>query len=167
MAKEYPDIAVFDLDYTIWPTYADTNISVPVKFDPENNHLVDSYGYVVKLFPDVLRIFEDLQNHGVTILTASRTWAPEVAKEMIDEFGIKKYITASEWGERSKKGHIQDLLKSLGYTKSEIPNLKIALFDDEGRNKDVRSIGVDFVYLNASNGVTWRDYQNYLEGKVK
>ncbi len=58
MAKEYPDIAVFDLDYTIWPTYADTNISVPVKFDPENNHLVDSYGYVVKAISDVLRILK-------------------------------------------------------------------------------------------------------------
>lgn len=165
MTQIYPDIAVFDLDYTIWPTYADTNISPPISYDEKNKHLVDSYGYVVKLFPDVLRILEDLQKHDVIIVTASRTWAPEIAADMMAKFGLKEFVKCSEWGERSKKGHIKDILKKLGYKHAE--KLKIVLFDDEGRNKDVRSMGVDFVYLDSSCGVTWKDYQNYLNGKVK
>ncbi|KAL6926936.1 hypothetical protein ACO0SA_004019 [Hanseniaspora valbyensis] len=165
MTQTYPDIAVFDLDYTIWPTYADTNISPPISYDEKNKHLVDTYGYTVSLFPDVIRIFEDLQKHDVTIVTASRTWAPEIAADMVAKFGLNKYIKGSEWGERSKKGHIKDLLKKLGYKNGD--GLKIVLFDDEGRNKEVRTMGVDFVYLDSSHGVTWKDYQDYLNGKVK
>ncbi|XBW36117.1 hypothetical protein QEN19_001693 [Hanseniaspora menglaensis] len=165
MTKTYPDIAVFDLDYTIWPTYADTNITMPISYDEKNEHLLDSYGYIVKLFPDVLRVFEDLKANGVVIVTASRTWAPEIAADMLAKFGLGKYVTCSEWGERSKKGHIKDILKKLGYKNSD--GLKIALFDDEGRNKDVRTIGVDFVYLDSSVGVTWQDYLDYLSGKKK
>ncbi len=66
MAKEYPDIAVFDLDYTIWPTHADTNISVPYYLNLilKTAHLVEYiHGFILTksyflMFWNFLKIFK-------------------------------------------------------------------------------------------------------------
>ncbi|CCE64236.1 hypothetical protein TPHA_0H00260 [Tetrapisispora phaffii CBS 4417] len=179
MTVVYPDVAAFDLDYTVWPCYCDTHLYPP--FKPVENpngevyELIDSMGYSVKFFKDIPLLFRDLKDNGVKIVAASRTWAPEIAQELLKGFRIEydgkvqsmyDFFDAAAWGDRSKVGHITENVKQI-YNHDNIKNLKICLFDDESRNKDVERHGIKFVYIrNTETGPTWKLYQDYLNGKI-
>lgn len=171
----YPEIAAFDLDYTIWPCYCDSHITTPLRpiksSNGEVHTLVDSRGYEISFYKDVPRIIIDLKDNGSKIVSASRTWAPEIAKEMLQKFKVKYHdkivpmvqlFDDSQWGERSKIGHLRDALVDL-YGNDDLKKHEICLFDDESRNKEVERFGVKFVYVtDPEKGVTWNLYQKYL-----
>lgn len=176
MSVRYPEVAAFDLDYTVWPCYCDTHLYPPFRQIRSSNEevltVIDSHGYEVTLYKDIPKILRDLKDHDVKLVTASRTWAPDIAKELLDIFAIKydnKLMTlkeifdASGWGERSKIGHLRDALQII-YGDSEVKNKDICLFDDESRNKEVERYGVEFVYVrDPKQGPTWPFYQKFLE----
>ncbi|QLG73240.1 hypothetical protein HG535_0E03240 [Zygotorulaspora mrakii] len=173
----YPDFAAFDLDYTVWPCYCDTHITPPFKpvksSNGEVHTLIDARGYEISFYKDVPRIIADLKDHKSRIISASRTWAPEIAKEMLQNFKVSyegKIVPMIElfddlqWGERSKVGHIRDALKRL-YGDDNFKDHKMCLFDDESRNREVEKYGIKFVYVtDPEKGVTWKLYQSYLNG---
>lgn len=173
----YPNIAAFDLDYTIWPCHCDTHLDPPFKTVPSSDGqvltVVDSRGFVLKLFRDIPRILSDLKDNDVEIISASRTWAPEIAKELlklykIDYHGeiisLNKIFVQSEWGDRSKIGHLRDAVKSLHGKNENLQNYTMCLFDDERRNKDVEREGVKFIYVSdPENGPSWKQYNDYLK----
>lgn len=177
--SDYPEIAAFDLDYTVWPCYCDTHVTPPFKpiksSNGEVHTLVDSRGYEISFYKDVPRIIADLKSNGAKIISASRTWAPEIAKEMLQNFKVEyenKIIPMIElfddlqWGERSKIGHLKDALKTL-YRSDKLEDHKMCLFDDESRNKEVERYGVKFVYVtDPEKGVTWKLYQDYLNDRL-
>lgn len=176
---KYPEVAAFDLDYTVWPCYCDTHITPPFKPvkspNGEVHTLIDSRGYEISFYKDVPRIISDLKEHGAKVISASRTWAPEIAKEMLQDFKIKyqgeiipmiQLFDDLEWGERSKIGHLKDGLKKL-YGHDDLKKHKMCLFDDESRNKEVERHGVKFVYVSdPEKGVTWKLYQSYLSNSA-
>ncbi|CCH58671.1 hypothetical protein TBLA_0A08820 [Henningerozyma blattae CBS 6284] len=176
---EYPDVAAFDLDYTVWPCHCDTHLCPPFKAVKSPNGevltVVDSRGFVLKLFRDIPKIFCDLLDNDVKLVSASRTWAPEIAKDLLKLYKIeyngklislKELFVESEWGERSKTGHLRDAVKKL-YGHENLKKYKMCLFDDEGRNRDVEKQGVKFVYVkDPEHGPTWKLYQDYLNGKL-
>lgn len=176
MTIEYPEIAAFDLDYTVWPCYCDTHLYPPFQPVKSSNGevltVIDSRGFKLSLYKDIPRIIMDLKDNDAKIVSASRTWAPEIAKELMDVFQVKyngnliplrKLFDASEWGERSKVGHLSDALKKL-YGHTKLQNHSICLFDDEGRNRDVEKHGVQFIYVTDSEkGPSWKLYQESLE----
>lgn len=176
----YPDIAAFDLDYTVWPCFCDTHVNPPFKPLPsassEVGTLVDSCGYEVSFYKDIPRIFADLKKHGVKIVSASRTWAPEIAREMLKKFKVEyegeivpliSFFDSLQWGEMSKVNHIRGGLKEIYGSKTDIKDYKICLFDDESRNRDVEKYGVKYVYIrDPEKGTTWEIYQKYLQSKT-
>ncbi|EDO16006.1 hypothetical protein Kpol_495p4 [Vanderwaltozyma polyspora DSM 70294] len=177
--SSYPDIAAFDLDYTVWPCYCDTHISPPFKQVKNSNgevhKLVDSCGYEIGFYQDVPKILSDLKLNGSKIVSASRTWAPEIAKEMLGLFMVEhdgevipliSLIDFFGMGERRKVGHLRDAVKGL-YGHENLKTLDICLFDDESRNRDVEHHGVTFVYVSDPKiGTTWELYQSYLNAKL-
>lgn len=176
---EYPEVAAFDLDYTVWPCYCDTHITPPfkpvVKKNGEVHTLIDVRGYEISFYRDIPKIIIDLKDNGSKIVSASRTWAPEIAKEMLEHFQVLyhgKIIPMIElfddlqWGERSKVGHLRDALNKL-YKDEDFKKYRICLFDDESRNKEVQRYGIKFVYVtDPEKGVTWKLYQDYLSGNA-
>ncbi|CCF56518.1 hypothetical protein KAFR_0B02200 [Kazachstania africana CBS 2517] len=175
--SNYPEVAAFDLDYTVWPCYCDTHLNPPFKPIKNSNNevhtVVDSSGYELSFYKDIPKIISDLKQNNVKIVSASRTWAPEIAKQLLKVFKVEyegkivplgQLFDAMEWGERSKVGHISDALKTL-YGDADIKKYKICLFDDESRNKEVERHGVDFVFVkDTEKGATWNLYQSYLSG---
>lgn len=172
---EYPEVAAFDLDYTVWPCYCDTHLTPPFKPVVNNNGevrtVVDTRGYQLSFYREIPRIIIDLKKNGSKIISASRTWAPEIAKDLLDTFKVEhngevvtlgSLFDATEWGERSKIGHIGDALKKL-YGNNDLRQYRICLFDDEARNRDVEKHGVKFIYVrDPENGPTWKLYQDNL-----
>ncbi|CAR27277.1 hypothetical protein ZYGR_0I05510 [Zygosaccharomyces rouxii] len=175
---KYPDVATFDLDYTVWPCYCDSHINPPLKpirsSNGEVRTVVDASGYEVTIYPDIYKILSDLKQNDVKLISASRTWAPDIAKQMLKTFKMSyngsivpltEIFDVSEWGERSKVGHIRDSFKII-YGDTNLDKRDICLFDDEGRNKEVERYGIKFVYVkDPERGATWKLYQDYLKNK--
>lgn len=175
MTIDFPEVAAFDLDYTVWPCYCDTHLFppfTPVK-SPNGEVLTvtDTRGFSLTIYRDIPKIIKDLKDNGAKIISASRTWAPEIARELMEVFKVEyngKLITLgdlfddSQWGERSKVGHLKDAMKKL-YGNENLKDYKMCLFDDEGRNRDVEKYGVIFIEVRDSeNGPSWKLYQKYL-----
>lgn len=175
MTIGYPEVAAFDLDYTVWPCHCDTHLFPPFRSVKSPNGevlvVIDSRGFELPLYKDIPRIITDLKENDVKLISASRTWAPEIARDLMSLFKIKykgelvtlgELFDASEWGERSKVGHLKDAMKKL-YGNDKLNNYKMCLFDDENRNRDVEKHGVTFIeVMDSENGPSWELFQEYI-----
>lgn len=148
--QEYPTVVVLDLDYTIWPCWCDTHVSMPFK-PLSKSRVRDKYGEELSLYPEVESIILELADQGITVVGASRTATPKVAKELLSLFHVGgkpaiKYFLSLQWGQGSKTKHIMKAAKELNL-EDELRDGEFILFDDESRNKDVETIGCKFAYL--------------------
>lgn len=88
-----PSLVVFDLDYTLWPFWVDTHVSVPIKAlttagsasSPAHiSSVKDKHGENFAFYPNCPAILAVLKaNPNITVAAASRTHAPELAREML------------------------------------------------------------------------------------
>lgn len=172
-----PDLVVFDLDYTLWPCYCDTHLVPPFTPRPSDDgsvlSVVDYVGFVLTLFPDIHHILLDLYKRGVKVAAASRTHEPEIAKQLLRTF--KLVLTSDsdpialidifdnlKWGDRSKIYHIKEAVSEIYDSNVSLGSLQIFLFDDEPRNRDVETRGVNFVPVRPDKGATWAQYSSYV-----
>uniref|UniRef100_A0A8C9M7R8 Magnesium dependent phosphatase 1 n=1 Tax=Panthera tigris altaica TaxID=74533 RepID=A0A8C9M7R8_PANTA len=90
-----PKLAVFDLDYTLWPFWVDTHVD-PVR---------DRRGQTVRLYPEVRDVLERLQGLEVPVAAASRTGEIEGANQLLELFDLDRYFVHREiypeWNESS------------------------------------------------------------------
>ena len=88
-----PRIIVFDLDYTLWPFWVDTHVSGPLK--PQNNHtrMTDRWGESFAFYDQVPTILSAARSRGVEMGLASRTHAPDLAREMLKGLHITPIAT--------------------------------------------------------------------------
>ena len=137
-------LVVFDLDFTLWDAGGTWCDCTNPPYKRVNNHVVDSYGSEIVLYPDVKDILEDLKSRNVTMALASRTSAPSWARQLLKLFDIEDYFTYQEIYPSSKIAHFNQLQKDSG-----VPFEKMVFFDDEMRNiHDVGSLGVNAVFVD-------------------
>lgn len=151
-----PKIIVFDLDYTLWPFWVDTHVSPPLKPSSTHDSAKDRLGETFAFYSEVPSILCALRDHNIKVGAASRTMAPELAREMLrllqipDRDGKKRkaieYFDFLEIYPGSKITHFVKLQKQT--------NLKyedMLFFDDESRNKNVESLGVHMQLVSSRN----------------
>ncbi|KAK6461896.1 magnesium-dependent phosphatase-1 [Scheffersomyces coipomensis] len=156
--KRYPKAVVFDLDYTLWPCWCDTHITMPIKA-VSDSQIIDRSGMKLGFFKDVESIILELIDNNVKIIGASRTAAPYIAEELLSLLHISntpaiKYFDSLQWGTGSKVKHITKAAKQLNM-ELELKEGEFILFDDELRNRDVRSINCHFGHVfDEDEGLT-------------
>lgn len=152
-------LVIFDLDFTLWDaggTWCD-HTNPPYK--RINEHIEDSYGARIKLYPEVREILDTLRTKEVPMALASRTGAPAWARELLRLFEIQHYFEYQEIYPGSKITHFNQLQNDTG-----IPFSYMVFFDDEMRNiMDVSSLGVHAVYVE--NGVNKQLVEEALNHK--
>ncbi|XP_072866956.1 magnesium-dependent phosphatase 1 isoform X4 [Chlorocebus sabaeus] len=108
-----PKLAVFDLDYTLWPFWVDTHVDPP--FHKSSDGTVrDRRGQDVRLYPEVPEVLKRLQSLGVPGAAASRTSETEGANQLLELFDLIRCYLHSypEWNESSNsKSRVRDICK--------------------------------------------------------
>ncbi|TPX39587.1 hypothetical protein SeLEV6574_g07109 [Synchytrium endobioticum] len=170
--KRFPELVVFDLDFTIWPVYMDSYTSGPPFKRAANFAIQDRAGDKVCLYPDVHDIMYSIKTAKLStkIGIASRSHTPEwcraalalltirapshppLAENHPDHKPILSYIDQHEIYPGSKVSHFKQLSKRLG-----VPYTSMVFFDDEPRNiKEVSSLGVTCILVE--NGICVGDF---------
>ncbi|BFZ57086.1 hypothetical protein PYCC9005_004136 [Savitreella phatthalungensis] len=167
-----PRVVIFDLDYTLWPFWIDTHITPPLT-QTSRLTLTDAHNQPISFYPHVPDIVDALLAHNVVVAIASRTHAPDLARNALTLLqlpggrSVLSELQGQACGEGiiqiypgSKVTHIQAIGKATGVGYSEM-----VFFDDEVRNKEVeRKLGVMFYLVSGrlmgsgkkvGEGVTW------------
>ncbi|XP_070233534.1 magnesium-dependent phosphatase 1 isoform X1 [Bos indicus] len=139
-----PKLAVFDLDYTLWPFWVDTHVDPP--FHKSSDGTVrDRRGQSIQLYPEVPEVLERLRGLGVPIAAASRTGEVEGANQLLELFDLVRYFVHREIYPGSKVTHFERLQRKTG-----VPFSQMIFFDDEKRNiVDVSKLGTKWCYLHS------------------
>ncbi|XP_078190752.1 magnesium-dependent phosphatase 1 isoform X1 [Callithrix jacchus] len=155
-----PKLAVFDLDYTLWPFWVDTHVDPP--FHKSSNGTVrDRRGQDVRLYPEVPEVLKRLQSLGVPSAAASRTGEIEGANQLLELFDLIRYFVHREIYPGSKVTHFERLQQKTG-----IPFSQMIFFDDERRNiVDVSKLGVTCIHIQ--NGMNLQTLSQGLETFAK
>ncbi|KAL1975003.1 hypothetical protein VTN31DRAFT_5207 [Thermomyces dupontii] len=155
-----PRMIVFDLDYTLWPFWVDTHVSGPIKPKDNNSRVVDKFGESFAFYPAVSSILYACRAHQIPIAVASRTHAPELARDMLKALHVIPHFSddpaAADARARSVRAldyfdHLQIFPgnKTQHFARihqaSGIPYEDMLFFDDEARNRNVQTeLGVTF-----------------------
>lgn len=171
-----PRLVVFDLDYTLWPFWVDTHVSGKLGAVPGTGGTAcaDRTGERFAFYRDVPAILNTLpQLNGTRVGVASRTCAPDLAREMLKLLQIHPPEAAGKRAEKPKRAidlfdaglqiypgskisHMQKLHKDTG-----IPYEEMLFFDDESRNRDTESLGVTMCLVK--DGVTWGELERGIK----
>ena len=148
---------VFDLDFTLWNAGGTWCDHTNPPFRRVNSHVEDSYGSRIVLYPDVLRILNQLKANNYTMALASRTGEPSWAVQLLKLFEIDHFFEYKEIYPGSKITHFHKLQKQTG-----IPFSNMVFFDDEMRNiHDVGSLGVKAVFVEE--GISGQMIETHLK----
>ncbi|CAH3174463.1 unnamed protein product [Porites lobata] len=140
--KDLPKLVVFDLDFTLWPFWADTHVTAPFS-RKSNGSVEDRHGYKIKLYDDTLEILRLLKSQGICLAAASRTEDPPAAKELLKVLNIDWYFSYKEIYPGSKVTHFKKFTQASG-----VPYSNMLFFDDEQRNiHEISRLGVTCVLV--------------------
>ncbi|KAL8377727.1 hypothetical protein RB595_008426 [Gaeumannomyces hyphopodioides] len=171
-----PRLVVFDLDYTLWPFWVDTHPVPPLKSagGAARDAATDKVGDSFSFYADVPRMLYTLPAVGVRLAVASRTNAPDLAREMLKLLHVPpggggEPLAGGGGGGREKSRRALDFFDGGGveaYPSSKVrhfeaiqrrtglPYSEMLFFDDEARNRDVeQALGVLFCHVR--DGMTW------------
>ncbi|XP_049982049.1 magnesium-dependent phosphatase 1 isoform X1 [Alexandromys fortis] len=161
-----PKLAVFDLDYTLWPFWVDTHVDPP--FHKSSDGTVrDRRGQNIRLYPEVPEVLERLRSLGVPVAAASRTGETEGANQLLELFDLVKYFVHREIYPGSKVAHFERL-----HHKTGVPFSQMVFFDDEKRNIiDVGRLGTESLggvtCIHVQNGMSLQTLTQGLETFAK
>ncbi|KAA0195304.1 hypothetical protein HAZT_HAZT002095 [Hyalella azteca] len=158
MAAAKPKLIVFDLDYTLWPYWCDTHIDPPFSKNSKGE-VRDARGQLVKHYPEVPEVLEDLHAQGYLLGVASRTGEVQGANQLIRLFGWDKFFSYKEIYPGCKINHFKKLRNNSGLNYDEM-----LFFDDEPRNGyDMKKIGVLMIRIDEHVGVNKAVVQKGLQ----
>ncbi len=150
MQSRWPQLIVFDLDFTLWDcggTWCDC-LSPP--FKGSGDHVYDSRDYHIRIYPDIPELINVLESNGVVLAIASRTHEPSWARELLALLGLTKTFTYQAIYPSDKQRHFHELQEESGVAFEEM-----IFFDDEDRNiVSVSKLGVHahLVHRGVSKG---------------
>ena len=130
------DLIVFDLDLTLWhcgPLLWCDQLTRPLA-TTRDGRVVSSCDTEVSLFPEVKGLLEGLREDGHLLGVASRTSAPELARDLLELFGIADHFPHQQIYPGDKAAHFLALQQETGLAFEDM-----VFFDDEPRN--VASVG--------------------------
>ena len=90
--REMSLLAVFDLDYTIWPMNADQHVYHKKPLRKAENRVEDGKGRSIELYSDIKQVLEFLKAQNVTIGISSKDCAPELCREILEKHEILEYF---------------------------------------------------------------------------
>lgn len=159
-----PKMIVFDLDYTLWPFWIDTHVTPPLKRSSDGLTIKDRYGEAYGFYNDTAGILSSIKEKDIVLGAASRTCAPELAREALNMLKIpgssSKHAMSMfdhlEIYPGDKKTHFAKLQKKSGLEYEEM-----LFFDDESRNKNVETLGV--VMQLVKNGMSKQEVDRGVE----
>jgi magnesium-dependent phosphatase 1 len=159
-----PKMIVFDLDYTLWPFWIDTHVTPPLKRTSDGLTIKDRYGESYGFYNDTAAILSSIREKDIVLGAASRTCAPELAREALTMLKIPGASSRHALGmfdhleiyPGDKKTHFAKLQKKSGLEYEEM-----LFFDDESRNKNVETLGVVMQLVN--NGVSMKEINRGVE----
>lgn len=148
LPKILPKLVVFDLDYTLWPFWADTMYDLRYKSDGKGG-VVGSRGTdSKKLYKDSREVLEMLSEAKIPMAAASRTDDPPMAKNLLKLFDIDKFFSFKEIYPGCKVNHFKQFRRN-----SRFDYKDMLFFDDEDRNiEEVSALGVTCILVER--GVT-------------
>lgn len=171
-----PRLIVFDLDYTLWPFWVDTHPLPPFRPSADHTSATDKMGETYEFYPDSPSILYSLSTHLSTkVAAASRTHTPDRARDLLKLLWVypppedpasaasssKKdkprraldYFDAGlEIYPGSKLRHFEALRKKTGIAFEDM-----LFFDDEGRNREVETLGVTMWLVR--DGMSWAEVE--------
>ena len=143
LPSHLPKLVVFDLDYTLWPFWADTLYDSHYKSDGTGGVVGRRGADRKKLYPDSRDILEILNKANVPIAAASRTDDPPMARNLLVLFDIDRYFSFKEIYPGSKVNHFKRFHKD-----SRVAYKDKIFFDDEERNiEEIALLGVTCVHV--------------------
>uniref|UniRef100_A0A8D2HC22 Magnesium-dependent phosphatase 1 n=1 Tax=Urocitellus parryii TaxID=9999 RepID=A0A8D2HC22_UROPR len=117
----------------------------------------DSRGQNIRLYPEVPKVLERLQDLGVPVAAASRTGEIEGANQLLELFDLVRYFAHREIYPGSKVTHFERLQQKTGVSFAQM-----IFFDDEKRNiVDVGKLGV--LCIHIQNGMSLQTLAQGLE----
>lgn len=177
---------MFDLDYTLWPFWVDTHVTPPIKPKDSNTRIQDKWGESFTFYPGVPHILHAAKERGITMSVASRTCAPDLAKEMLKTLVVTppfnatfhtndadkknkskpvkplkalEYFSYMQIFPGSKTTHFERIQEGTRKAGGEVPFADMLFFDDEARNRNVETeLGVTFWLVR--DGVTREEVDN-------
>ncbi len=157
----FPQLAVFDLDDTLW-TPEMWLLSGPPFTKDSSGRVFDRNRQHVYLFPEAQEILKEI-HPSVKIGYASRTEYPDWAMECLRLIHVFEKTTMldimhiAEIYPTDKIKHFKNIQKKTG-----IPFEEMVFFDNEYRNiEDVSKLGVHCVY--TPEGLNWKYWQSGLK----
>jgi magnesium-dependent phosphatase 1 len=140
-------LVVFDLDFTVWDCGGTWCDQTDPPYKKIGDRLVDSTGRVIRLYENILPIFEKLRSVNAGIASASRTDEPAWAKKILELLGIYDCFDYHEIYPGSKLGHFKSLR-----SRSGIDYRNMIFFDDEYRDiTEAEGLGVMSFCVSDSN----------------
>ncbi|XP_073067573.1 magnesium-dependent phosphatase 1 isoform X2 [Manis javanica] len=155
-----PELAVFDLDFTLWPFWVDTHVDPP--FHKSRDGTVrDRRGHPVRLYPEVPQVLERLRGFEVPVAAASRSQRPVSDRKvmklnkgqgriLILEKQQPVYINSLAALALHSSDPIYYIMQDRLQQKTRIFFSQMIFFDDEKRNIiDVNKLGTEWCYLHS------------------
>ncbi|KAI9372438.1 acid phosphatase-domain-containing protein [Aspergillus egyptiacus] len=158
-----PKLIAFDLDYTLWPFWVDTHVTPPIKPRDNNSRCTDKWNESFAFYPAVSSIIHACKSCSIPLALASRTHAPDIARDMLKALHIIPSFSDNPSASKSRTKTTRALdyfeyIQIFPATKtqhfarihqsSNIAYEDMLFFDDEARNRNVETeLGVTFTLV--------------------
>ncbi|OJJ02659.1 hypothetical protein ASPVEDRAFT_133003 [Aspergillus versicolor CBS 583.65] len=156
-----PKLIAFDLDYTLWPFWVDTHVTPPIKAKDNNSRCLDKWNESFAFYPAVSSIISSCKSRSIPLALASRTYTPDLARDMLKALHIIPNFSDNPSTNKSKTTRALDYFEYIQifpatktqhfariHQASGIAYEDMLFFDDEARNRNVETeLGVTFLLV--------------------
>ncbi len=159
--EDYPQLIVFDLDFTLWDCGGRWIDCTEWPFEERDGRIFDRVGSEFRLYPEVREILDELEEADCQLALASRTTQPNWANWVLETWRLRERFHYHEIYPSSKVQHFEQLRCASSCLYEEM-----LFFDDEERNIiEVAALGVTAIHVrNGLDRETFRQALTQYQG---